>query len=701
MKILVHSTYDATTIATNLGAPEYSYWFVRKAFSPLLTELGHIVPVTDDDDIDVIWRSAEARGEPCVLFAFNPPQYMPLGLSCPVIPVFAWEFDRIPDESWNANPQEDWRIPLGELGCAITHCQSAVDAVRHTMGQDYPIWSIPAPVHSRNSHRRGTAKGWQDGAEITLAGCVAISIGAIDLALFRPERTADAARALHVLRRSLLDPNRLPQTLSLRGVVYTAVFNPADGRKNWFDLTAGFIWAFRHDHDAVLVLKLTYADLHESVQLILEHVSKLGSFTCRIVLIHGMMSDEAYGALIDATSFAVNTSDGEGQCLPLMEYMSAGRPAIAPRHSAMADYVSIDNAFVIASHERPSFWPHDERQATRCLRHEISFADYVRQLRESYGVARHDPDRYAEMSSAASAALELFCGDDVVRSRLRVALENIGIATDPLPIQEAPVAQAEHRSSTPEQPLDSFQLGLHDIMINGWYNKSAGELAPGFPIAADDVVIDVGCGDGGVASFSAGQGAHVILADIDAEKVMAAAARIATLGPRQVDTHVTDADPLPIADGSVTRVVCTEVLEHVDDPAILMRELVRVGKPGALYLISVPGGEHEQLQRDLAPDFYFQKPNHVRIFTSDSFAALIEDAGLVIERRMSTSFFWALWWLFFWQANVPLGAGSHPTLDDWTKTWQGVLRGRDGLRIQQKLDEFMPKVRAIVARKPG
>ncbi len=703
MIVLVHSTYDQNSIAGNLGAPEYSYWFVRKAFTPLLSELGQIVSVSDDDDIDAIWRSAQARGEACVMFAFNPPQYMPLNLSCPVIPVFAWEFDRIPDESWNANPAEDWRIPLAGLKLAITHCQSAVDAVRRTMGEDYPIWSVPAPVFSRNVHHCSTAKPWQDATEIVLSGCVAISVNAIDLALFRPERTQEAARALNLLRRSLAETDRRSQTLTLRGVIYTAVLNPADGRKNWLDMTAGFVWAFRHDPDAVLVIKLTHADLHESVHPILEHLSKLGDFACRIVLIQGMMSDGAYGALLDATSYALNTSDGEGQCLPLMEYMSAGRPAIAPRHSAMADYISRDNAFVIASHQRPSFWPHDERQATRCLRHEISFADYVHQLRESYRVAHHDRGRYAAMSAAASASLSEFCSDEVTRSRLLTVLEHAGIAID-MEMAAEP-AHSKARDVLPpatitDHPLDASELGLHDIMINGWYNETTGELAPGFAICGDDRVIDVGCGDGGVAAFCARQGAHMILADIDAEKVMSAAARIGRMGPRQVDTYVTDADPLPISDGSVTRIICTEVLEHVDDPARLMLELVRVGTPGALYLISVPGGENEELQRGLAPDVYFTKPNHIRTFSGESFAELVGSSGLVIERRMSTSFFWSMWWLFFWQTNVPLGEGSHPTLDDWTRTWQGVLRGRDGLRIQRKLDEFMPKVRAIVARKP-
>lgn len=251
-----------------------------------------------------------------------------------------------------------------------------------------------------------------------------------------------------------------------------------------------------------------------------------------------------------------------------------------------------------------------------------------------------------------------------------------------------------------DQPIDAFRLGLHDIMLSGWYNSETGELAPGFPITAEDVVVDVGCGDGGITSFSARQGAHVILADLDPDKIRQAAERLKDSPARQVDAHVTDASPLPLADGSCSRVICTEVLEHVDDPAALMSELVRVGRPGALFLISVPGGEQETLQKSLAPPMYFEKPNHIRIFDAASFESLVESSGLVIERRLAVSFFWSMWWLFFWQANIPLGQGSHPALDAWARTWVEVLQGRDGLRIKAALDENMPKVRAVVARKP-
>ena len=138
----------------------------------------------------------------------------------------------------------------------------------------------------------------------------------------------------------------------------------------------------------------------------------------------------------------------------------------------------------------------------------------------------------------------------------------------------------------------------------------------------------------------------------------------------------------------------------MDDPDSFMAELVRIGSPGALYLITVPGAAQEHIQEALAPPSYFQKPNHIRIFETEHFYALIERAGLVIEHRSAYGFFWSMWFAFFWQTEAPLGA-SHPMLDAWAATWSQVLAGKDGLRIKAALDQVLPKAQVVVARKPA
>jgi SAM-dependent methyltransferase len=61
---------------------------------------------------------------------------------------------------------------------------------------------------------------------------------------------------------------------------------------------------------------------------------------------------------------------------------------------------------------------------------------------------------------------------------------------------------------------------------------------------------------------------------------------------RQAAAHGTvvvgDGSRLPFADATFAAVVCTEVLEHVDDPAAAFAEMARVLRPGGLAYVTTP-----------------------------------------------------------------------------------------------------------------
>lgn len=251
----------------------------------------------------------------------------------------------------------------------------------------------------------------------------------------------------------------------------------------------------------------------------------------------------------------------------------------------------------------------------------------------------------------------------------------------------------------PVSPIDSFHIGLKDALLSGWYLQESNELYRGFSIGVEDVVLDVGCGDGGNALFCANRGAHMIVADIDAIKVESTKLRLAATSAREVQGVVTDANPLLLADGIASKVVSTEVLEHVDDPVQFLSELVRVGKSGAQYLLTVPDPVQEQLQMKVAPVSYFQKPNHIRIIQRDEFEKMVTDAGLVIESHSYYGFYWSVWWLFFWVCKIDIDNAQHPLLENWAKTWEILMNSPNGDRVRNVLNDFMPKSQIIIARK--
>lgn len=249
--------------------------------------------------------------------------------------------------------------------------------------------------------------------------------------------------------------------------------------------------------------------------------------------------------------------------------------------------------------------------------------------------------------------------------------------------------------------FDATGVGLRDAVLTGWFNNGTGELFPDVPIAADDVVVDVGCGEGGTLAFCARRGAHVVAIDHDAAALERAREKIEPTSARRKEYHVSPAETLPVADATASRVICTEVLEHVDDPVVVLAELHRIGQPGALYLVSCPDPVQEGVQQQVAPPAYFQKPNHLRIIERDEFRRLVEGAGLEVIAQRHYGCFWSIWWAMFWACKVDLANPSHPALDHWAQAWQALLETPGGAAVKRALDQVLPKSQVIVARKPG
>jgi SAM-dependent methyltransferase len=261
--------------------------------------------------------------------------------------------------------------------------------------------------------------------------------------------------------------------------------------------------------------------------------------------------------------------------------------------------------------------------------------------------------------------------------------------------------------------VDARDCGLVDAVQSGWFLNDSGELFRGFPIGPEDRVLDYGCGGGGATLFCARRGAEVVFTDVVAEKVDSLRERIKETPARAAHGFVTTDNTLPLADASTTRVVCLEVLEHVPAPADLLAELVRVGQPGALFLISVPDPAGEKIQQAFAPPFYFEAPNHIHIFEREALAALVREAGLEIIEHSGNGFFWMLWMSFYWvllrNADAePEGEAFDlvqppypPLLNDWTRIWHQIIKMPESAPLKQALDQALPKSQVILARKPG
>lgn len=251
----------------------------------------------------------------------------------------------------------------------------------------------------------------------------------------------------------------------------------------------------------------------------------------------------------------------------------------------------------------------------------------------------------------------------------------------------------EHSTAADEPaPHGPSAVGLRDAKLGGWYREDSGELFRGVPIGAGDVVVDVGCGVGVNSVFCARHGARVYAVDREPQVIREVRARLSVEGRGTQTALVSDANPLPLDDGIATRVICTEVLQHVDDPRQVLAELFRVGASGAIYLLSVPGALQETLQEKVLPPESRELPGGaLRVIGRDEFAQWIGEAGLVVVEHTQHGFFWSIWWALFWGCRVELHDPAHPVLDHWTAAWQALLDMPQGAQLKQQLDEFMPQ----------
>jgi 2-polyprenyl-3-methyl-5-hydroxy-6-metoxy-1,4-benzoquinol methylase len=264
-------------------------------------------------------------------------------------------------------------------------------------------------------------------------------------------------------------------------------------------------------------------------------------------------------------------------------------------------------------------------------------------------------------------------------------------------------AGIEFTMSQASRPTVS-NVGLVDRMLEGWFNGKTGDLVKGVRVRATDTIIDVGCGDGGLIGFCAGQGAEVVFIDKDRQRLAATEENIRKSPARAYRAIHSDCNPIPLESGIGDLVVCTEVLEHVPAPAEFLDELVRVAKPGARLLVSVPDARSEQLVRATVPAYYFQAPNHINIFSADDFRKLVNGAGLQIESEQAFGCFWSVYLTLSWLTVAPGADGlmdnPHPITDHWIRLWQELQAHPQGDKVRMALNELLPRTQVIIARKP-
>jgi SAM-dependent methyltransferase len=202
--------------------------------------------------------------------------------------------------------------------------------------------------------------------------------------------------------------------------------------------------------------------------------------------------------------------------------------------------------------------------------------------------------------------------------------------------------------------IDGGHATWHDRLVAG----RLGELQ-GLP------VLDVACGLGTWLEVLRARGARVSGIDISERAIEACRRRFP-----DGEFHVGVAESLPFADASFGLVTCMGSLEHFLDKPAALREMVRVARPDAAFLILVPNSGF--LTRRLG---LYGGTQQVRVredvYSLPEWGALLAQAGLRVQARWRDLHPLDPGWIGKGRPwSWPLRAAQALALPLWPMSWQ-------------------------------
>lgn len=471
MIILVSPKISQIEVNNILGKPEFDYYLLLKAFIPTLERIGEVLEV-NPDEVDALYRANLAQGLQVVYISAAPPHEMPVGLECPTICLFSWGFESLPDSNWGNDPRNDWRYVFSKVQGAVCTSRQAY-RLAHEASSNLPIIDLQPPIWSEFGHLcpefgrepnlepryfsfagdlidscvlnpdpNGLGPAFE--AELESVAAPSELSQRISRALgsrfaYAKSLTQDAWRKwLSAVNARSAEPSDnllgvitldAPINLQLTGVVYSAVLSPENPHSNWSEIISAFAWTFRDCAEATLVLKMTNMQLKFYHSELLTLLSRLAPFKCRIVVLHGLMDSNWYIELLQASTYYVNASSVEGLCLPLLEFMAAGCPALAPNHSAMADIIDEQSGFVLGGAKEPAPWPHRPYGSYCTYRHRLNWQSLAEAYRASFDLATKQPPDYQLMSAAVSRRIKAIASEELIERDLHEHLNQVFAGT--------------------------------------------------------------------------------------------------------------------------------------------------------------------------------------------------------------------------------------------------------------------------------
>jgi ubiquinone/menaquinone biosynthesis C-methylase UbiE len=155
------------------------------------------------------------------------------------------------------------------------------------------------------------------------------------------------------------------------------------------------------------------------------------------------------------------------------------------------------------------------------------------------------------------------------------------------------------------------------------------------PLAQRDLVLDAGCGEGRHVFECFRHDCSVLGMDLSHRSLLKARYVLGQMHERKeakgrVLLLRGDALRFPFPDGTFDKIICAEVIEHVDDEHRGMAELARILKTRGKIAVTVPTLFTEHLYDKLSQEYFRTPGGHVRKVVPQALARSMEENGLQV-----------------------------------------------------------------------
>ncbi len=160
---------------------------------------------------------------------------------------------------------------------------------------------------------------------------------------------------------------------------------------------------------------------------------------------------------------------------------------------------------------------------------------------------------------------------------------------------------------------------------------------------------------------------------------------------------VGDVLQLPFKDESFTKIICTEVLEHLYKDVKGIKELVRVLKNHEEMVVSVPTPYTEHLFGNLSYQYFRTPGGHVRIYKKKELLQKLREGGLKILYICREHAFHSIFWMLKCLCGLENQKALIPLF------WEQILIFSARLKLLKKIENFwnnlFPKSIVIYTKK--